>query len=91
LDPDVILFDEPTSALDPELVGEVLNTIKNVAQTGITMIVVTHEISFAREVASRIIFMEGGNIVEEGKPSEILVNPKEPRTQQFLKRITEPK
>ena len=91
LDPDVILFDEPTSALDPELVGEVLNTIKNVAQTGITMIVVTHEISFAREVASRIIFMEGGTIVEQGAPSEILVNPKEPRTQQFLKRITEPK
>lgn len=91
LDPDVILFDEPTSALDPELVGEVLNTIKTVARTGITMIVVTHEISFAREVASRIIFMEGGNIVEEGKPSEILVNPKEPRTQQFLKRITDQK
>ena len=90
LDPDVILFDEPTSALDPELVGEVLNTIKTVAQTGITMIVVTHEISFAREVASRIIFMEGGTIVEEGKPSEILVNPKEPRTRQFLKRITDP-
>lgn len=90
LDPDVILFDEPTSALDPELVGEVLNTIKTVAQTGITMIVVTHEISFAREVASRIIFMEGGSIVEEGRPSEILVNPKEPRTQQFLKRITDP-
>lgn len=90
LDPDVILFDEPTSALDPELVGEVLNTIKTVARTGITMIVVTHEISFAREVASRIIFMEGGNIVEEGKPSEILVNPKEPRTRQFLKRITGP-
>ncbi len=89
LDPDVILFDEPTSALDPELVGEVLNTIKTVAQTGITMMVVTHEISFAREVASRIIFMEDGYIIEEGKPSEILVNPKEPRTQQFLKRITD--
>lgn len=90
LDPDVILFDEPTSALDPELVGDVLDTIKSVAQTGITMIVVTHEISFAREVASRIVFMEDGNIVEEGKPSEILVNPKEARTQQFLKRITGP-
>lgn len=87
MDPDVILFDEPTSALDPELVGEVLNTIKAVSKTGITMIVVTHEISFAKEVASRVIFMEGGNIVEEGKPTEILVNPKEPRTQQFLKRI----
>jgi L-cystine transport system ATP-binding protein len=87
MDPDVILFDEPTSALDPELVGEVLNTIKAVSETGITMIVVTHEISFAKEVASRVVFMEGGNIVEEGHPSEILVNPKEPRTQQFLKRI----
>ncbi|MDF2677799.1 MAG: hypothetical protein K0Q97_2126 [Bacillota bacterium] len=87
MDPDVILFDEPTSALDPELVGEVLNTIKAVSQTGITMIVVTHEISFAKEVASRVVFMEGGNIVEEGKPTEMLVNPKEPRTQQFLKRI----
>jgi L-cystine transport system ATP-binding protein len=90
LDPDVILFDEPTSALDPELVGEVLNTIKTVAQTGITMIVVTHEISFAREVGTRIIFMEGGKIIEQGPPSEILVNPKEARTQQFLKRIMSP-
>ncbi|TCL60912.1 amino acid ABC transporter ATP-binding protein (PAAT family) [Kineothrix alysoides] len=90
LDPDVILFDEPTSALDPELVGEVLKTIKVVAKTGITMIVVTHEISFAREVASRVIFMEGGVVVEEGPPSEILVNPKEARTQQFLQRITNP-
>ncbi len=90
LDPDVILFDEPTSALDPELVGEVLATIKAVAQTGITMIVVTHEIAFAREVASRVIFMEGGVVVEQGKPSEILVHPKEARTQQFLARITDP-
>lgn len=90
LDPDVILFDEPTSALDPELVGEVLKTIKAVAQTGITMIVVTHEIAFAKEVASRVVFMEGGVVVEEGRPEEILVNPKEPRTQQFLKRITNP-
>ncbi len=90
LDPDVILFDEPTSALDPELVGEVLNTIKAVAQTGITMIVVTHEIAFAREVASRVVFMEGGVVVEEGKPEEILVAPKHPSTQRFLKRITNP-
>lgn len=90
LDPDVILFDEPTSALDPELVGEVLNTIKGVAQTGITMIVVTHEIAFAREVASRVVFMEGGVVVEEGKPEEILVAPKHPSTQRFLKRITNP-
>ena len=90
LDPDVILFDDPTSALDPELVGEVLNTIKAVAQTGITMIVVTHEIAFAREVASRVVFMEGGVVVEEGKPEEILVAPKHPSTQRFLKRITNP-
>ena len=90
LDPDVILFDEPTSALDPELVGEVLATIKSVALTGITMVIVTHEIAFAREVASRVVFMEGGVIVEEGAPSEILVNPREPRTQKFLERITNP-
>lgn len=90
LDPDVILFDEPTSALDPELVGEVLNTIKAVAETGITMIVVTHEIAFAREVASRVIFMEGGRVVEEGAPSEILVHPREERTKRFLARITNP-
>lgn len=87
LEPDVILFDEPTSALDPELVGEVLETIKAFAKTGVTMIVVTHEISFAREVASRIVFMDGGSIIEEGTPDEILVNPKEERTQQFLSRI----
>ncbi|WP_068783272.1 amino acid ABC transporter ATP-binding protein [Paenibacillus phocaensis] len=88
LNPDVILFDEPTSALDPELVGEVLATIKAVASTGITMIVVTHEISFAREVASRVVFMDGGNIIEEGGTEEILTNPREERTKQFLKRIT---
>lgn len=90
LDPDVILFDEPTSALDPELVGEVLNTLKAVAKTGITMIVVTHEISFAREVASRVIYMEGGKVVEEGDPNEILVKPQDFRTQRFLKRVTNP-
>ncbi len=89
LDPDVILFDEPTSALDPELVGEVLNTIKAVAETGITMIVVTHEIAFAKEVADRVIFMEGGVIVEEGKPEDMLKHPKCPQTQRFLARITE--
>jgi L-cystine transport system ATP-binding protein len=88
LDPDVILFDEPTSALDPELVGEVLETIKNVAKTGITMIVVTHEIAFAREVASRVVFMEGGNVVEQGAPEELLLHPKEERTKKFLSRIT---
>lgn len=88
LNPDVILFDEPTSALDPELVGEVLETIKAVAKTGITMIVVTHEISFAREVASHVVFMDGGNIIEEGHPEELLTSPKEERTKQFLRRIT---
>jgi len=87
LNPDVILFDEPTSALDPELVGEVLTTIKSIAKKGVTMIVVTHEISFAREVANRIVFMDEGNIVEEGKPDKILINPKEDRTRQFLSRI----
>ena len=87
LQPDVILFDEPTSALDPELVGEVLNTMKDVAKTGITMIVVTHEIAFAKEVASRVIFMDEGKIVEQGTPKEVIENPKEERTKQFLARI----
>ena len=87
LSPEVILFDEPTSALDPELVDEALDIIKGIAQEGVTMIVVTHEMSFAREVADRVVFMEGGYIVEEGAPQDIFVNPKEERTKQFLKRI----
>lgn len=87
LKPDVILFDEPTSALDPELVGETLEVIKKVAKTGITMIVVTHEMSFAEDVADRVIFMDGGVVVEEGKPGEIFYRPKEERTRQFLSRI----
>jgi L-cystine transport system ATP-binding protein len=87
LNPDVILFDEPTSALDPELVGEVLDVMKRVAKAGKTMIVVTHEMQFAREIASRIIFMDGGKIVEQGTPEEIFLNAKEERTRQFLKRI----
>lgn len=90
LNPDVILFDEPTSALDPELVGEVLGVIRAVAQTGITMVIVTHEIAFAREVATRVVFMAGGVIVEQGTPSEVLVNPKEKRTQEFLRRVLHP-
>ena len=90
MDPDVILFDEPTSALDPELVGEVLDTLRDVAKSGITMIVVTHEIAFAREVASRVVYMQGGVIVEEGRPEDILTKPKDPRTQKFLRRITDP-
>lgn len=90
LNPEVILFDEPTSALDPELVGETLNVMKEVARTGITMVVVTHEMSFAQNVADKVIFMDGGVIVEEGKPGEILVRPKEERTKQFLARILTP-
>lgn len=87
LNPDVILFDEPTSSLDPELVGEVLDTMKEIANEGITMIVVTHEMSFARDVADRVIFMDGGVIVEEGTPEEIFTNPKEDRTSRFLSRF----
>ncbi|WP_341278908.1 amino acid ABC transporter ATP-binding protein [Paenibacillus sp. FSL H8-0537] len=87
LNPEVILFDEPTSALDPELVGEVLDVIRKIAGEGITMIVVTHEMGFARDVASHVVFMDGGVIVEEGKPSELFGKPKEERTKQFLKRI----
>ncbi len=87
MDPKVILFDEPTSALDPELVGEVLAVMKSLAEEGMTMIVVTHEITFAREVADRVIFMDGGVIVEQGSPEEVLVNPKEARTRAFLKRV----
>lgn len=85
--PDVILFDEPTSSLDPELVAEVLNVIKNIANEGTTMLIVTHEISFAREVASKIIFMEGGKIVEENDTDLFFTNPKNERTIEFLKRI----
>ncbi|MFX3634338.1 MAG: amino acid ABC transporter ATP-binding protein [Candidatus Pristimantibacillus sp.] len=88
LNPEVILFDEPTSALDPELVGEVLDVIRKIAREGITMIVVTHEMSFAREVSNHVVFMDGGVIVEEGKPNEVFGTPKEERTKQFLKRIT---
>ncbi|MFP3391235.1 amino acid ABC transporter ATP-binding protein [Brevibacillus sp. SIMBA_040] len=88
LEPEVILFDEPTSALDPELVGEVLEVIRKIAKEGITMIVVTHEMGFAREVSNHVVFMDGGVIVEEGTPQEIFSSPKEERTKQFLKRIT---
>lgn len=87
MNPDIMLFDEPTSALDPEMVGEVLAVMKELARDGMTMIVVTHEIGFAREVASRVIFMEGGYIVEEGTPEEVLDHPKEPRTIDFLSKV----
>lgn len=87
LNPDVILFDEPTSALDPELVGEVLDTMRQIAEEGMTMIVVTHEIGFARHVASRIVFMDNGVIVEEGTPKEVIDHPKNIRTQKFLSKM----
>lgn len=87
LDAEVILFDEPTSALDPELVGETLSLIKQVAKEGHTMIVVTHEMSFAEDVADKVVFMDGGYIIEEGRPQEIFYHPKEERTKQFLRRI----
>lgn len=85
--PDIMLFDEPTSALDPEMVGEVLAVMKELAREGMTMVVVTHEIGFAREVASRVVFMEGGYIVEEGTPDEVILHPREPRTIDFLSKV----
>lgn len=90
LQPHAILFDEPTAALDPELVGEVLGVMKKVAKTGITMAVVTHEMGFAREVADRVVFMDGGVVIEEGTPSEVLNHPQNPRTQQFLRAVASP-
>lgn len=87
MSPDIMLFDEPTSALDPEMVGEVLQVMKRLAAEGMTMVVVTHEIGFAREVASRVIFMEGGYIVEEGTPDEVINHPKQPRTVDFLSKV----
>lgn len=87
MSPEVILFDEPTSALDPEMVGEVLDVMKGLAESGLTMIVVTHEMEFARDVSDRVIFMDGGYIVEEGTPEEIFTNPKMPRTREFLSRV----
>ena len=87
MQPDIMLFDEPTSALDPEMVGEVLQVMKDLAAEGMTMVIVTHEIGFAREVADRVLFMDGGYIVEEGTPEEILLNPKEPRTIDFLNKV----
>lgn len=87
INPEVILFDEPTSALDPELIGEILAVMKSLAREGITMIVVTHEMSFAQDVANHIVFMDAGVIVEEGPPDQIFKKPKEERTKQFLRRI----
>lgn len=87
MEPDVMLFDEPTSALDPEMVGEVLTVMKDLAKEGMTMVVVTHEMGFAREVGDRILFMDGGNIVEQGTPEEMFKNPKHPRTIDFLSKV----
>ena len=87
LDPEIILFDEPTSALDPELVGDVLALIRKVAKRGISMVVVTHEMAFAQEVANRVVFMDEGVIVEQGSPNEIFLHPKQERTRQFLERV----
>lgn len=87
MNPDIMLFDEPTSALDPEMVGEVLNVIKQLANEGMTMVIVTHEMGFAREVADQVIFMDGGYVVEKGTPSEIFSNPQHERTQDFLNKV----
>ena len=87
MDPEVLLFDEPTSALDPEMVGEVLGTMKSLAQSGLTMLVVTHEMAFARDVSNRVVFMDSGVIVEDAPPAELFTHPKHPRTREFLSRF----
>ena len=91
MEPEIMLFDEPTSALDPEIVGEVLDVMKNLAQQGMTMVVVTHEMAFAKEVSDRVVFMDQGVILEQGSPKEVFGNPKEPRTREFLSRYLEDK
>lgn len=91
MNPEIMLFDEPTSALDPEIVGEVLDVMKNLAAQGMTMIVVTHEMAFAREVSDRVVFMDNGVILEQGSPKEVFGNPKEARTREFLSRYLEDK
>ena len=90
MDPDLMLFDEPTSALDPELVGDVLSVMRRLASEGMTMFVVTHEMAFARDVADRVIFMDGGSIVEEGAPDQVIGDPQEERTRVFLQRVLDP-
>ena len=87
MNPDVMLFDEPTSALDPEMVGEVLEIMKELADEGMTMVVVTHEMGFAREVGTRVLFMDGGNIVEQNEPHEFFSNPQNPRLRDFLSKV----
>ena len=91
MEPEIMLFDEPTSALDPEMVGEVLDVMKNLAAQGMTMIVVTHEMAFAREVSDRVVFMDNGVILEQGSPKEVFGNPREARTREFLSRYLEDK
>jgi polar amino acid transport system ATP-binding protein len=90
MNPKAILFDEPTSALDPELVGEVLQVMRALAEEGMTMLVVTHEMGFARDVADRVLFLDGGVIVEQGEARTLLTSPREPRTQDFLRRVLRP-
>ncbi|MEV0197437.1 amino acid ABC transporter ATP-binding protein [Nonomuraea sp. NPDC050691] len=90
MDPDLMLFDEPTSALDPELVGDVLAVMRKLAEEGMTMLVVTHEMGFAREVADRVVFMDGGVIVEDGPPAQVIGDPRQERTRTFLKRVLHP-
>ena len=87
MDPEVLLFDEPTSALDPEMVGEVLSVMQNLAESGLTMLVVTHEMNFARNVASKVVFMDDGVIVEEGPPASVLGAPSHPRLREFLANV----
>ena len=87
MDPEVLLFDEPTSALDPEMVGEVLDVMKRLAASGLTMLVVTHEMAFAREVSDRVVFMDEGVIVEQGAPEQLFTQPAQPRTREFLRRV----
>ena len=87
MQPEVMLFDEPTSALDPEMVGEVLEVIKGLVKTGMTSVIVTHEMGFAREVATRVVFMDEGKILEEGTPQEIFENPQHPRLKEFLQKV----
>ena len=87
MNPEVLLFDEPTSALDPEMVGEVLETMRQLARSGLTMLVVTHEMAFARDVSSRVVFMDGGVIAEDGTPDQLFTQPKNPRTREFLSRF----
>ncbi len=90
MNPDLMLFDEPTSALDPELVGDVLSVMRDLAEEGMTMLVVTHEMSFARDVSDRVVFMDGGVVVEDGPPSQVIVAPQQERTRTFLQRVLDP-